>query len=169
MFFCFLKVCQAGMLIRHYVVSNLKDIHKKCSVIRKIRKDTMERIKCTCGETKVFVEIRNTCDGCPKNGFYVDFSVVRELGVEEDIVYSKSGFYVDFSVMRELGIEEDVVYYDENLSRKVEERINKDIILTESKDSGECSMGSNCNSGCYTFVCSSCGRNIDFIALKDGC
>ena len=106
----------------------------------------MERVKCTCGETKVFVETRSTCDKCPKNGFYVDPDIIKKLGVDED-----------------------VVYYDENIRLQAEEIISKDIPRTESMDDGECAMGSNWNCGCTLFVCSSCGRDIDFLAFTDGC
>ena len=106
----------------------------------------MERVKCICGETKVFVENRSTCDKCPKNGFYADYDIIKELGVDED-----------------------VVYYDEKLRLQAEERISKEIARTESMDNGECVMGSNWNCGCALFICSSCGRDIDFVAFKNDC
>jgi len=106
----------------------------------------MTIVRCTCGETKVFAETRSTCDKCPKNGFYVDPDTIKELGVDEDCKY-----------------------YDEELRLRTEEITGKDIARTESVDNGECSMGSNWNAGCTLFICSSCGRHIDFVAFTEGC
>ncbi len=106
----------------------------------------MSRVKCSCGEEKVFVDTTNECDKCEHNGFALDPETAKELGVEEKCQY-----------------------YDERLRTDAERLTGREIVRYECSDNGECNMGSNWNAGCSLYTCSKCSKHIDFVAFVDGC
>lgn len=110
-------------------------------------KDFATSIKCTCGETRLYVIMRHDCKECPKNGFSIDCEVAEELNIEEESPY----------------------YYDEDTRVRAEEIAGYKVVRTEAEDEGECKIGTNWNAGCSRYVCSACGKHVDFVAFVQGC
>jgi hypothetical protein len=106
----------------------------------------VSRIKCSCGEEAMLIDVSHTCSKCHNNGFCVDPDVMAELDTDEDYIY-----------------------YDEELRLKAEERMGQEVVRTEAEDHGECKMGSNWNAGCSLYTCSKCGKLVDFVSFVDGC
>ena len=101
--------------------------------------------KCQCGSTVMHTYTARDCLDCSYNGF--------SLSDEECEI---------------LDIDNKYVHYDDELLKRAQETLKRDVFRTEVEDHGECMIGQAHNEGCIRVVCATCGADVTHIPLVVG-